>query len=206
MNAGLSQRPRGLRAVVPIAAAMLLLTTTVGISMALTTPPIPTSLFEIQDGNVSDDANPAPDWDTVLGPGNVVASTQPTGTVATSFFSDPLAFDPLTAPDCTSGSGDPTVFTGAGGEKNGDAFSSMTWGAGSIPNNKDDLSNVYAYSKRDGDNHLVLFFGLERVGTNGASHIDFEFLKSEVGADVPASARMAAPRAASAAPERSATC
>jgi uncharacterized repeat protein (TIGR01451 family) len=140
-----------------------------------------TSEFEITDANVIDDAPPAPDWDTILGPGNVVAAGAPD---PTEFLVDPLAGDPLPC----GGTGDPTVFTGAGGEKNGDAFNTMTWGAGSIPNNKDDLSNIYIHGQNvdhDGDattpEHFVIYFGAERVATNGASHIDLEFLQAQVG-------------------------
>ena len=104
------------------------------------------------------------------------------------FVRDPLAFDKLTAPwqseHCTNAgptnAGDTTVYTGKGGEKNGDAFNTMTWGAGSIPNNKDDLSNVYTVAYRDDAGDLVIYFALERVAHNGSSHLDVEFLHSAV--------------------------
>src|SRR5205085_4498137 len=113
---------------------------------------------------------------------NAVLASQPAGTVAATFIVDKLAFDPLASPPCSAGKkGDPTVYTGNSGEKNGDSIPSETWGSGSIPNNKDDLSNIYVYARKDtsySPAHLVLFFGLERVATLGDSHIDFEFLKS----------------------------
>jgi hypothetical protein len=156
-------------------------------------------LFEINDANVVDAATPTiPDWASLFDgtgqtagppPGPVTLVTPvPGGGITSQFSVDPLAFDPLVGQEpvtgggaCNSGSGDPTVYTGAGGEKNGDVLSTDTWGAGSIPNNKDDLSNVYAAAYDRGDGKLILFFGLERVASNGSAHVDFEFYHSTVG-------------------------
>jgi hypothetical protein len=177
-----------------VLAGIVILSVGVARAVNLTGP----QLFEIQDGNVVDAASPTtPDWDTLFTtnsnagppPGPVgVVSPVPGGGAASSFTVDPLAFDPLagikvtpTGSTCLSGSGDPTVYTGAGGEKNGDVLTTDTWGAGSIPNNKDDLSNVYAAAYDRGDGKLILFFGLERVATNGSAHVDFEFYHNAVG-------------------------
>src|SRR5438093_13555015 len=76
---------------------------TVGVTRAVVvTGP---SLFEIQDGNVTDEASPTtPDWDTLFGtnssagppPGPVsLVSPIPGGGAASQFTVDPLAFDPL---------------------------------------------------------------------------------------------------------------
>jgi hypothetical protein len=166
----------------------------VGVVRALSTP---LSLFEIGDANVVDDGagTPGPDWDTLFGsnstvgpPPGPVSVANASGSAAATFTVDPLAFDPLVGQQpvpggstCLSGSGDPTVYTGAGGEKNGDILSTDTWGAGSIPNNKDDLDNVYAAAYDRGDGKLILYFGLERVATNGSAHVDFEFYHNTVG-------------------------
>src|SRR5205814_5530087 len=86
--------------------------------------------------------------------------------------------DPLSADVTSCGTGDPTAYTGAGSETNGDILSTDTFGTASIPN-KDDLSNVYAAAHISGATNEV-FFGAERVINNGDSHIDFEFLQSAV--------------------------
>lgn len=139
----------------------------------------PLTNFEIDDGNIVQNTA-VPDWGTVFGAGGVVKDAA--GTTAQSFVADPLAFDPLASPPCDPGkTGDPSVFTGVGGEKNGDALDSMTWGSGSIPNNKDDLSNVYAVAKPDANGHEIIYFALERIDNNGDSHVDFEFLRSVAG-------------------------
>ena len=163
-------------------------------------------MFEIQDGNVVDavspPGNPAPDWASLFD-GSTQTAGPPPGPVkllpmpaidadhpgvASQFTVDPLAFDPLAGQEpvpgggaCLSGTGDPTVYTGAGGEKNGDVLTTDTWGAGSIPNNKDDLSNVYTAAYDRGDGKVILYFGLERVASNGSSHVDFEFYHNSVG-------------------------
>jgi len=180
----------------------------VGATVLASTPP-PADIFEITDGNVVDGspANPAQDWANAFSGSGGTSTTLPTVTNSTLtpftagghtatpvpgtqvFVRDPLAFDKLNAPwqseKCTNAgptnAGDTTVYTGAGGEKNGDAFSSMTWAAGSIPNNKDDLSNVYSVAYRDDAGDIVIYFALERVAHNGSSHLDVEFLHSAVG-------------------------
>jgi hypothetical protein len=86
--------------------------------------------------------------------------------------------DPLSVDVTSCGSGDPTVYTGTGGETNGDIIGSDTFSTGSTPN-KDDLSNVYAVAHKDGAVNEV-FFGAERVINNGDSHMDFEFLQGTV--------------------------
>ena len=88
---------------------------------------------------------------------------------------------------CVScGTGDPTVYTGAGSEKNGDLINGETYGTSTVPN-KDDISNVYAIDHQDpvptqgasGDTNEI-FVGFERVINNGDSHMDLEFLQSPV--------------------------
>jgi len=114
--------------------------------------------------------------------GNTTPPTAPTLTAAaaadTTIADAAFKVDPLSVDTTSCGSGDPTVYTGQGSETNGDLISSETYSTGSIPN-KDDLSNVYAVAHiSTGVNEV--FFGAERVVSNGDSHIDFEFLQSEV--------------------------
>jgi hypothetical protein len=115
--------------------------------------------------------------------GNTTAPTAPSLTTdaaadptiaAAGFKVDPLSVDNTSCPQ----TGDPTVYTGAGSETNGDPLSSDTFGTGSVPN-KDDLSNVFAVAHRSGAVNEV-FFGAERVINNGDSHMDFEFLQGTV--------------------------
>ncbi len=89
--------------------------------------------------------------------------------------------DPLSGDVTACGTGDPTAYTGAGSEKNGDLLSADTWGDASVPA-KDDLANVYAVAHSDAT-HNEVFFGAERNFTSGQgdSHMDFEFLQSSVG-------------------------
>ena len=132
--------------------------------------------------------------------GNTTPPTSPTKTTTAAgdntiadaqFKVDPLSVD--TAPcvgALTPTVGDPTAYTGAGSETNGDLLTADTYGPGSVPN-KDDLSNVYALAHIDataahtppaGDVGVSeVFFGAERVVNSGDSHIDFEFLQGTVG-------------------------
>src|SRR5437879_6220906 len=61
---------------------------------------------------------------------------------AASFGVDPLSVDVTSC-----GGGDPTVYTGVGGEVNGDLLNSETFGTGSVPN-KDEISNAYAIAHK----------------------------------------------------------
>ncbi len=151
----------------------------------------PTGQFEISDGDIADDVTvPAPDWGSVFGRTPAGGATAPVvvkdgaDLLATSFVEDPLTVDALPAPPCDVGkTGDVTVFTSGGSDKNGDAIPTWTFESGSIPPHKDDLSNVYAAAKRDGSD-TVFYFALERTDNNGSGHVDFEFLKSPVGTAV----------------------
>src|SRR5438552_1295578 len=105
--------------------------------------------------------------------------------VAASFGVDALSVDVTSC-----GLGDPTVYTGVGGETNGDLISSETFNTGSVPN-KDEISNVYAIAHQNppspptpGPNDTnEIFAGFERVVNNGDSHVDLEFLQSQVTLD-----------------------
>jgi hypothetical protein len=96
------------------------------------------------------------------------------------------------------GIGDPTTYTGQGGETNGDFISSETWGTAGNTNPKDEISNVFALAHQIGNNIDTsqctscsaggdgcaatneIFAGFERVVNNGDSHVDLEFLQQPV--------------------------
>ncbi len=123
------------------------------------------------------------------------------GTVGTNnidqiaFKVDPLSSDEDTCINAKTGlqtlDGDPTTYTGAGGEKNGDSLvidstganAVETWSTSSTPP-KDDVNNVYAVSRTHSTSGTVdlreIFFGAERVVNNGDTHIDFEFTQAGV--------------------------
>ncbi len=97
--------------------------------------------------------------------------------ISAVFISDAISTDSVTG--CVGG-GDPTLFVG--GKKNGDLLTTTGTKSGSILG-KDDLSNVYAVSHTRSDTgHPEMFFAAERLDNKGESHIDFEFLQSQVGA------------------------
>jgi hypothetical protein len=112
-----------------------------------------------------------------IGPSRTTAAAADTSIAAATFKPDPLSAD---VSSC--GTGDPTAYTGAGSEVNGGLISSDTFATASIPN-KDDLSNVYALA-HVGTGVNEVFFGGERISTNGDSHIDYEFLQSTVSIPV----------------------
>src|SRR3990172_12432230 len=75
---------------------------------------------------------------------------------------------------------DDTTF--ASSNKNNDLVSTWSWDTGNAPA-KDDLSNVYAYARRDASGDLILYTGLERLAEDGASHVDVQFYRQAIGLD-----------------------
>ena len=147
----------------------------------------PTSEFEIDDANIVDAAGAPQDWGSVFGRvggvGPVIAKDAAAFAAAT-FTEDSMSSDDLPSPPCDPGKkGDLTVFTSGGSDKNGDALNTWTFESGSVPNSKDDLTNVYA-AALTGPNKNIFYFALDRANTNGSAHLDFEFLKSAVGTQV----------------------
>ncbi|MCJ7492576.1 MAG: hypothetical protein MUP15_10590, partial [Dehalococcoidia bacterium] len=140
-------------------------------SGTLTAPTTPGGVWTVNGVNGIFDGGVFNGQPTPPSPPSKIAS-DPT-IVDAEFLVDPLAQDVTSC-----GGGDPTVYTGAGGETNGELFSTMTWSTGSVPP-KDEISNVYALAHRVGSTNEV-FFGAERIVNDGDSHIDFEFLQSEV--------------------------
>jgi plastocyanin len=188
---------RGRRSVALVGSAVLV----AGLSLAGSAQAIPSSFLEL-DGNVISNGTGTYDWANsgtltttggtysrtgsggVFNGGHFNGNTTPpaapskTATAAAdgSIADAEFKVDPLSVDVTSCGTGDPTVYTGAGGETNGDILSTDTFGTGAVPN-KDDLSNVYALAHVSGATNEV-FFGAERVINNGDSHIDFEFLQS----------------------------
>jgi hypothetical protein len=183
--------------------AVLAAVTLLGSLTAVAVQATPSSFLEL-DGNVIKDSTGTYDWAnsgalTTTGGnysragtggifdnghfnGNTTPPTAPTRTAAAaadaSIADAEFKVDPLSVDVTACGSGDPTAYTGQGGETNGDILSTDTFGTASVPN-KDDLSNVYAVAHLTATVNEV-FFGAERVVNNGDSHIDFEFLQSTV--------------------------
>ena len=192
-------RPGRRRMFAAAGAALVVASLAVGITVAT-----PSSFVEL-DGNVVSNGTGTFDWAnsgalTTTGGnysragsggifnnghfnGNTTPPTAPTKTAAAAadatIADAAFKVDPLSVDVTSCGTGDPTTYTGAGSETNGDLLSTDTFGTSSTPN-KDDLSNVYAVAHVSGATNEV-FFGAERVINNGDSHIDFEFLQSAAG-------------------------
>jgi hypothetical protein len=115
----------------------------------------------------------------------IAPTATPTAAADPSIITAAFDADPISADSTSCGAGDSTIV--GGGAKNGDALSSITTTSGSVPD-KDDLGNVYAVSHTRADTgHPEVFFAAERLVNNGDSHIDFEFLQSQVGVTAPCS-------------------
>lgn len=185
------QRPT--RAAVTIAGAVAL----IAWSLFVAASPVratPSSLFEIADADIADATGPVgdpPDWGAIFGrtPANTagapVSVVNPQGMSTPSFVEDLTKGAALPSPPCSPGkTGDLTVLAGNGSDKNGDALSTWSWGAGNIPPLKDDITNLYGAAGTDTNAHRILYFGLERADNNGSGHLDVEFLKAPMGRTV----------------------
>src|SRR5206468_3903630 len=95
-------------------------------------------------------------------PPNLIVSGSGIPAGGATFIADPLSVDtsPCPAPGpggvVASVSGDPTVYTGTGSEKNGDLLPGDTWGNGSVPN-KDEINNTYAVAHRGAGVNEIFF-------------------------------------------------
>src|SRR5437867_4701671 len=112
------------------------------------------------------------------------AAADPT-IVASAFVVDPLFNSNnkntgLTCPatGASTTGGDPTAVT-TGASKNDLPLNGFVYAPTSLQP-KDDLANIYAVAHRTSSGVNEVFFGAERVINNGASHIDFEFLQSQL--------------------------
>jgi hypothetical protein len=152
-------------------------------SGTLTSPTTPDGVWTVSgtnglfDGGIFHGTTTTPTAPLYIGPTGLSSVI-----VAHAFLTDALSVDTARSPADTCGTGDPTTYTGVGGETNGEALGTETYSTSSVPN-KDDLSNVYAIHHRDDVSTPTtneIFFGGERVVNNGDSHIDYEFLQQQV--------------------------
>src|SRR5262249_35851816 len=95
----------------------------------------------------------------------------------------PAGTDPKTVEDPT---GDGTYFTG-GGSKDVNDINQWLWGGSSVPA-KDEITNAYAGSFTnpttvgpDGIGDTIVYFGLDRISTNGDATVAFWFFVQPVG-------------------------
>lgn len=181
---------RSARVLQVLSAVLLIAGTITYWTTATTAGASPTSAFEINDANIVDSPSGAPfDWSALFetvgaGVTGPVTPTSVSGFEARSFAADPISSDPLPSVDgepCDANKkGDLTVFTSNGSDKIDDPLNTWSYASGSVPDAKDDLTNVYAASKKDGTD-TIFYYALERSKTNGSSHVDFEFFRSAVG-------------------------
>jgi hypothetical protein len=153
-------------------------------------------------GNTTD---PGPDWADLFDANGAPIDSDNDGTpdFQEVFGGRAAAF--IADPSSAAGALDPTTFSGAGtSNKNNDPISGPEtvpgtdcevrglsgsacnpwhWDAGNVPA-KDDITNVYAYevvpSSGPLAGHLLLYVGFEREDPSGSSHVDIEFLQSQV--------------------------
>jgi hypothetical protein len=113
-------------------------------------------LFEL-DGNPQNTATAGDDWDQVLlgGGGSSIANS---GVIV-----DPAG---------------QTIFT-TGGSK--DDLDNNNWRhtTGSVPD-KDEITNAYAAAYKGTNDELILYFGADRLATNGSSNVGFWFFQKPV--------------------------
>ncbi|MBI5216620.1 MAG: Ig-like domain repeat protein [Ignavibacteriae bacterium] len=77
--------------------------------------------------------------------------------------------------DRAVGRGENSAFTST--SKTGDNPNAWTLGVANV-SGKTDIVNAYAHARRDAQDSLWYFIAAERVTTNGATTVDFEFLKA----------------------------
>src|SRR3990172_8607376 len=128
------------------------------------------NIFELE-GNIVEngDASDGPDWGAIFNASGAVVNLF--GGEAAAFLMDDLSQSSAT---------DRTTF--ASSNKNNDLVGTWNWDTGNAPA-KDDLSNVYAYARRAASGDLILYTGLERLAEDGASHVDVQFYRQDIGLD-----------------------
>jgi hypothetical protein len=92
------------------------------------------------------------------------------GGLAASFLLDDVSAGSLV---------DRTTFP-KGSDKNSDKVGELDWTSGNVPA-KDDITNAYAYTKKNAAGELILYVGVEREDASGDSHVDVEFFQKSVG-------------------------
>jgi uncharacterized repeat protein (TIGR01451 family) len=114
-------------------------------------------LFEL-DGNVENQAAAGDDWNAVFN-GNDDA-------IETVFVNDPV-----------NGNGD--KYFDQGGSKDISDIPNWLWTNVSQPQDKNDIAHAYASAYRSTEDHLLVYFGLDRYASNGAAQVGFWFLQDD---------------------------
>jgi len=82
-----------------------------------------------------------------------------------------------------AGLDDETTTVSGGSDTNNDLPTTYEWNTDSVPI-KDDLTNLGCYARNNpANNHLIIYCGVERLNTDGDSHLDLEINQSPVGLD-----------------------
>ena len=135
--------------------------------------------FQLDGNALTSVGNPLPpgglhDFDQVYDPGTYGSP----GGQAPIFLADGLANN--------NGGGtggallDTTLFTG-GATKDTNDISSWQWAASGNLQDKSDIENAYAVAYVNPvDNHLLIYFGLDRHGISGAASVSFWFLQNAI--------------------------
>ena len=175
----LRARRGGIWLVVAVAAALVVPTG----AGAVHNDGVGTDLFELGPTNaltdLDDDVANIPDWAELFTSTGARKDTDGDGTTddkelfggEATFVVDDLA---------TGGGDDETSF--AESNKNNELIGTWNWDTGQVPA-KNDLSNVYAYAKKNASNQLVVYAATERLSTNGDTHVDLEFNQDDISPD-----------------------
>jgi hypothetical protein len=131
-------------------------------------------LFEL-DGNTlvnahnppDDECGPPDDWAALYN--DSLSGTDPDCTSQDFVFTN----------DKTGKGGDDTYFTG-GGSKDREDVSKWQYTTGDQSPDKNDIVNAFAAAYRDGDDHLIAYFGADRFANNGDAQMGFWFFKTTV--------------------------
>jgi hypothetical protein len=134
--------------------------------------------FELGDGDgtigsgdiLGDPGQAGPDWADIFPSAPFNENPVLWDGQAATFAQDDLA---------AKGDVDRTIF--AGSNKNDDLISVWEWDTGNTPA-KDDQATAYVYAKKVGDN-LRIYGGVERIASEGDSHVDIEFNQSTIELD-----------------------
>ncbi|MCH7998873.1 MAG: choice-of-anchor D domain-containing protein, partial [Chloroflexi bacterium] len=127
-------------------------------------------IFELE-GDIVENGNAAdgPDWGAIFNADGSVASLF--GGVDAAFLMDDLS---------QASQKDDTIF--AGSNKNNDLIATWNWDTGNNPP-KDDFSNAYVWAARNRAGDLIIYTGLERLATEGESHVDVQFYREAIALD-----------------------
>jgi hypothetical protein len=137
---------------------------------------VPSTIFEVADGNTIANGVPNCDWNTLNG----------AKTVSTNVITDgggtPCVGDSGSGPNAyifLVGDTSEKVFTTGGSKDSKDPQDSWQWTSGATPD-KDLLTHAYAASYTGPDGHKVLVYGGERFAVNGDANIGVWFFQNTV--------------------------